>query len=379
MLSAVPGQGCDVAVIGAGVIGCACAFELAEAGARVTVFDARQIGQGASQASAGVLAPDIEGHDDSALRALGRRSLDMYDVFVRRLADSTNRVIQYSRPGTLEIAVEPAHAERLHTSCNALQQQGIRAHWIDPTALPAVEPLASAGAVGGLLIDGHGFVGVPELTDALAAAAMRASARFAVGARVVSVTPSPGGRLAVHTENGPTAADKVVLAAGSWASQIRLAGIAAPVAVKPIRGQLLHLAWRTEQPLRHVLWGSDCYLVPWLNGRVLVGATVEDAGFDERATAAGVRDLLEASCTLVPHLWQASFAEVRVGLRPASPDGLPIVGESRVLPGLIYATGHFRNGVLLAPLTAALVKGLVMGDPLDAALEVMTPSRIGRL
>jgi len=118
--------------------------------------------------------------------------------------------------------------------------------------------------------------------------------------------------------------------------------------------------------------------VPWRNGRVLVGATVEDAGFDERATTAGVRDLLEAACTLVPHLWQASFAEARVGLRPASPDSLPVVGRSQVVPGLVYATGHYRNGILLTPLTAALVKDLVLGEGDDEALPALTPSRLGR-
>jgi glycine oxidase len=183
----------------------------------------------------------------------------------------------------------------------------------------------------------------------------------------------------VTTENGPTAADRVVLAAGSWASQIHIDGVPALVGVKPIRGQLLHLAWPTAQPLRHVVWSTDCYLVPWRNGRVLVGATVEDAGFDERPTAAGVRDLLEAACTLVPQLWQASFEEVRVGLRPASPDGLPLVGRSHVLAGLVYATGHYRNGVLLTPLTAALVKDIVMDDDSDPALAILNPSRIGRL
>ena len=125
----------------------------------------------------------------------------------------------------------------------------------------------------------------------------------------------------------------MVLAAGSWAGQVDYRRPRRCVDVKPVRGQLLHLAWPTAQPLRHVLWGTDCYIVPWLNGRVLVGATVEDAGFDERATAAGVRDLLEAGCALVPHLWQASFAEVRVGLRPAitrwAADRRPVDGRAR--------------------------------------------------
>lgn len=369
----------EVAVIGAGVIGSACAFELASAGAQVTVFDARRVGQGASQASAGVLAPYIEGHEEGPLRSLGRRSLEMYDAFVQRLMDAAGQVVQYSRGGTLEIALDAHHADNLRRSAEALGREGVGAHWLDASELRAVEPLAAASAIGGLLIDIHGFVGVPEFTETLAAAAMRAGARFALDVRVMSVAPSADGRLMVHTENGPTVADRVVLAAGSWTPQVRIGGVSGSLGVKPVRGQLLHLAWPTAQPIRHVLWGTDCYIVPWLNGRILVGATVEDVGFDERATAAGVRDLLEAGCALVPHLWQASFEEVRVGLRPGSPDGLPIVGNSEVVPGLIYATGHYRNGVLLAPLTAALVKDLVMGNASDPALAVMHPTRIGRL
>jgi glycine oxidase len=295
----------EVVIVGAGVIGSACAFELASAGARVTVFETRRVGQGASQASAGVLCPYIEGHESGPLRALGRRSLDMYDTFVQRLQDASGLLVQYTRGGTIEIALESEHADNLRRSGEALQQEGVAAHWLDPDELRDVEPLAATGALGGLLIDMHGFVGVPEFTDALASAAMRAGARFALEARVLSIDASADGRLVVHTDNGPTIADRVVLAAGSWTSQLRIAGAAAPVHVKPVRGQLLHLAWQTEQPLRHVLWGTDCYIVPWLNGRVLVGATVEDAGFDERATAAGVRDLLEAGCALVPHLWHA--------------------------------------------------------------------------
>ena len=369
----------EVVIVGAGVIGCACAFELASAGARVTVFDARRVGQGASQASAGVLAPYIEGHEEGPLRSLGRRSLDMYDDFVRRVMQATGQVVQYARSGTLEIALESDHADNLRRSIASLQREGVGARWLDATELREVEPLAAGSALGGLLIDLHGFVGVPEFTDAMAAAAMRSGARMALDARVISVTPSADGRLVVTTENGPTTADNVVLAAGSWAAQIRIDGVSASLGVKPVRGQLLHLSWPTAQPLRHVLWGTDCYLVPWLNGRILVGATVEDAGFDERATAAGVRDLLDAACALVPQLWQASFDEVRVGLRPASADGLPIVGRSSVLPGLIYATGHYRNGVLLTPLTAALVKALIMDAASDPALDTMNPARTGRL
>jgi glycine oxidase len=367
----------EVAIVGAGVIGCACAYELVAAGARVSVFDLRRVGGGASQASAGVLAPYIEGHDSSPLRELGRRSLDLYDDFVRRVMKASGLPIQYTRNGTLEVALDTEHADRLRGAAAAFEGAGIDARWVEPDDLRSLEPLAATGAAGGLLVARHGFVGVPELTEALAGAAMRGGATFALETRVLSIASAPNNRVLVETPSGPSRFDHVVLAAGSWAGQVTINGLPG-VDVKPVRGQLLHLAWPTSQPLRHVIWGSDCYIVPWLNGRVLVGATVEDAGFDERATAAGVRDLLEAGCSLVPHLWQASFAEVRVGLRPATRDGLPIIGRSTAVPGLIYATGHYRNGVLLAPLTAAVVRDIVQNASSEPPAAV-APSRLGRI
>ena len=136
----------------------------------------------------------------------------------------------------------------------------------------------------------------------------------------------------------------------------------------------MRLRWQGP-PLTHILWGPDCYVVPWEDGTVLVGATVEDVGFDERATAAGVRDLLDAVCELLPDAWHASFTEARVGLRPATADGLPIIGRSERNPRLVYATGHYRNGVLLAPLTAHLVADLMMGAGEDPILRSVRPGR----
>ena len=143
-------------------------------------------------------------------------------------------------------------------------------------------------------------------------------------------------------------------------------------------GQLLSLAW-TGTPLRRVTWSSRCYLVPWDDGTLLVGATVEEAGFDERTTVAGVRDLLDAACELVPHAWESGFRGARVGLRPATPDDLPVIGLSRAMPNLMYATGHYRNGVLLAPLTAQLVADVMLDNRIDPMLEVVRPSRFGDL
>ena len=167
-------------------------------------------------------------------------------------------------------------------------------------------------------------------------------------------------------------------AAGSWSGEIAIDGIVARVPVRPVRGQLLTLAW-TGTPLRRVTWSSRCYLVPWDDGTLLVGATVEDAGFDERATVAGVRDLLDAASEIVPHAWSAGFKGVRVGLRPATADELPVIGASERAPNVMYATGHFRNGVLLAPLTATLVADAMIDGRNDPLLAALSPSRFGDL
>jgi glycine oxidase len=145
-----------------------------------------------------------------------------------------------------------------------------------------------------------------------------------------------------------------------------------------VRGQLLHVGWNGP-PIRRVTWGERCYLVPWDDGTLLIGATVEEAGFDERATVVGVRDLLEAACDLVPHTWTASFLGARVGLRPGTKDDLPIIGASTALPNLMYATGHYRNGVLLAPLTAQLVADAMLENRIDPALGAVSPRRFGNL
>jgi glycine oxidase len=366
----------DVLVIGAGVIGAAVAWELAAAGAHVRVLDMRRPAAGATQASAGMLAPYIEGHGSEALSTLGQRSLDAYDAFIDRVAADAGRRPLYNREGTLEVARDDAHAARLRASADALAGR-VETRWLEGAALAAAEPLLGPGAVGALLVPCHGFVGAADLSEALVAAARAHGAIVHCDSRVHRISDAGGGLIAVASDRETFTAERVVMAAGSWSGQILVDG-AAPAPVRPVRGQLLQLAL-PNQPLPRIVWGADCYLVPWPGGEVLVGATVEDAGFDERTTVAGVAALIEAACALVPALKDAAFTAARVGLRPGGPDDLPIVGTSSVLPGLVYATAHYRNGVLLAPLTAQLVRGLVMNAPADPALGHLSPARAGRL
>lgn len=366
----------DVVVVGAGVIGCAIAYELARRGASVEVVDERRVGMGATQASAGILAPYSEAHEGSPLLDLAVRSLALFDDFVGRVGADTGIAVRYQRSGTLDVARED-EMSMLRARAEWLARRGVSARLLDAHDLREEEVHLAPDVAGGLLIPAHGCVIAGELTHALAVAARKHGAQLVEGGCVRRITRGDG-RTIVETERGSLSGDVVVLAAGSWSSRIEIAGVALTVPVRPVRGQLLQLGWSGPR-LRRVTWGSRCYLVPWDGGTLFVGATLEEVGFDERVTVAGVRDLLEAACDLVPRAWQAGFVGARVGFRPASPDQLPIVGASRVMPDLVYATGHYRNGVLLAPLTAELVAKLILDRADDAAFEALAPARFGDL
>jgi glycine oxidase len=375
----------DVIVIGAGIIGSAVACELARRGARVHVIDPRgSAGQGATRASAGMLVPYLEGHPSGPLRELGVCSLRLYDGFVSELVEEAGQPIEYERRGSLEVAVDEESAGRMKASVAHLASGGVGAQFLDRQAVREHEPQLAADVFAGILVPDHGYVVVRDLVGALMKSAVGRGA--ALEAAYVTRIVTEGAAVRVETSTGTTfAAGTVVLAAGSWSGRIPIAigegggREAASLPVRPVRGQLLQLEW-PDRRLAHIVWGPDCYVVPWkadgtAPSSVLVGATMEEAGFDERATAAGVRDLLDAACGLLPEAWRAGFAEVRVGLRPATPDALPVVGRSARSPALVYATGHYRNGVLLAPLTARLVGDLVIEGREDPALRLVAPDR----
>jgi glycine oxidase len=285
--------------------------------------------------------------------------------------------VAYRRTGTLQVAMDADAMRELRNSAARLEAQGIVLGLLDAQTARAEEPYLSDEVVGALVVPTHGFTAAGELTRALAVGARRYGAQVIEGSAVRRIAPNAG-ELIVETDRGSLGGTAVVLAAGSWSGQIQVEGIRAHLPVRPVRGQSLRLAWRGPA-LQRVTWGSRCYLVPWEDGTLLVGATVEDTGFEERTTVAGVRDLLEAACELVPQAWKAGFAGARAGLRPATTDELPIIGASRVVPNLMYATGHYRNGILLAPLTAQLVADAMIDNRVDPALEAVSPARFGDL
>lgn len=356
-------------------MGCAVAYELSRRGASVEIVDDRAAGMGATQASAGILAPYIEADPGSPLLELTVRSLELFGPFLECVSATAAMPVTYKRTGTLDVALEPATMARLTALHATLRARGVPADLLDAHAMFEHEPQITSRALGGLVIHVHGFVAAQEFTRAMAAASRRRNVRILEQGRVRQISRH-GRDVVVTTDRGSLSADAVVIAGGSWSGHITIEGTPVSAPVRPVRGQLLHLQW-SGPPLRRVTWGEHKYLVPWDDGTLLIGATMEEAGFDERPTAAGVSDLLAAASHLVPNVRTANFLGARAGLRPGTPDDLPIIGPSSLLPSVVYATGHFRNGVLLSPLTAKLVADMMIDGHHDPMLDVAAPGRFG--
>lgn len=366
-------------IVGAGIIGVAIADALARRGVDVHIVDRRAPGRGASQASAGILAPYTEATPDSPLLAAGTRSLAMYDEFVADVVARSGRPVEFARIGTLELADGEEAAAHLRAHSDRLRELGAASEWLDASDLPRIDVAVAPTFTGALLTHSQAFVRVGALVDALSHAARLSGAVVSTPVDVVEVSRRRGGGVSARCSDGATIdADVAVVCSGSWTGRLRVSN-AGRLPVRPVRGQLLALRWsESRHRPAHIVWGRDAYCVPWSDGTVLVGATMEEAGFDERSTIQGVSSLLDAAVRLLPEARQAELADVRVGLRPAAPDGLPIVGPLHDDPSIVLATAHYRNGVLLAPLTAGAVARFVCDGERDPLLDMASPHRFSR-
>jgi len=320
-----------------------------------------------------MLVPYAEAHGNPPLLELGTRSLAMFDDYVSRVVADTGRAVEYARTGSLEVALDEKDLERLGTAQRIIASAGVPVELLDAHALRNSEPQVTPAALGALWTGPHGFVGVDSLMQALVERARFAGARFESPIEAVSLE-SLSDRVEIRTHDGQYTADAAVLATGSWSQRVRVKHVAA-LPVRPVRGQLLRLHWTTGKLPARIVWSSGCYTVPWSNGAMLVGATLEEVGFDESATVEGVSALTAAVGALLPRARDARLEGVRVGLRPILPDALPAIGPIARAPRVVVATGHYRNGVLLAPLTAELVTRHLLDGAVDPAFRVISPDR----
>ncbi len=360
-----------IIIVGAGVIGLGIAWRLARRGARVTVFDKGTAGAGASHAAAGMLAACAEAEPgEEALVALGRESQARWPAFAAELEAASGIDVELRTEGTLVLALTADdQAQLLH---QLAFQKGLELplDWISAAETRRREPRLAAKLAGAIWSPQDHQVDNRKLAAALRIAAERAGAviREQTAVREISVTNGRA-RGVVLDDGSRAAADVVVLAAGAWSRGI--AGLAPELRppVRPVKGQMLALQMDPGAPLlTHVIWAPGVYLVPRRDGRLIVGGTVEEKGFDETLTAGGVLTLLDAAWRVVPAIEELPIAEMWVGHRPGSRDDAPILGPAPV-DGLIYATGHHRNGILLTPVTADAIARLAFDGEIDAAIR----------
>jgi len=362
----------DVAIVGAGLVGLATAYELAKRDARVTVYDRDEPARAASWAGAGMLAPYSEELPDAAMLAFCRDALDGYPSFVGELRERTGVDARFVRAGTMHVALDEASAAALRARAATYAANGGEVELLDRADALAREPLLSKQCSGAVFVANEAQVDNRRLGRALTAACETLLVRFE---RVEHVTVEADARRVrgLRTPHGFAAAAYVVNAAGAWAGE--LAGVPehVRVPVRPVAGEMLALAVPAGA-MRALVWLGHRYLVPRGDGRLLVGATVEERGFDARVTAGGVHDLLDAALAVAPALAAFAVVETWAGLRPATADGRPYLGET-ALDGYVVATGHYRNGILLAPASAQLIaSAIAAGGAVPAAFR---PQRIG--
>ncbi|HEV3088555.1 MAG TPA: glycine oxidase ThiO [Candidatus Elarobacter sp.] len=361
----------DVLVVGAGLIGLGVAYELAKRGVEVTVYDRAEPARAASWAGAGMLAPFSEEMPDPAMLALCRASLEAYPAFVDELRERTGVDARFRREGTLHVALDEARLAELALHAQTFRHNGGDVAMLSRGDVLAREAMLAKDLAGALFVANEAQVDNRRLGRALFAACESLGVRFE---RTDGIALECDARRVrgLRTEHGFTAAGTVINAAGAWAGELPGVPENARLRVRPVAGEMLALAV-PQQAVRALVWLGHRYFVPRGDGRLLVGATVEERGFDARVTAAGLHDLLDAALAVAPALASFAVVETWAGLRPGSHDGRPYLGAT-ALDGYVVASGHYRNGILLAPLTARLIAELV-AEGSAGALAPFAPGR----
>jgi glycine oxidase len=359
----------DVIIVGGGVIGCSIAYYLAQAGVRVTILERGEIGGEASGAAAGMLVPLDDSLRRGPLDNLRLTSLQLFRSLAESLLDETGIDVEYVRSGVLRITFTEEDATLLRQQVERMQ--GLL-EWVDSETIRALEPRL-APICGGFYFPHLYHVNAGRLTQALAQAAEARGAVLRRGVAVTGLLTDHSRVTGVRFREGRAEARHVVLAAGPWTAafgrQLRM-----PLPVRPVRGQMLAYA---SSPVRHMIaWEEERALLPKPNGFLFVGSTAESVGFRKNTTAKGLSQLRKIATTSVPSLAYVDVASTWAGLRPASPDGLPIVGSVPGWEGVSVASGHFRQGVLLAPITGqSVAQWLTQGETDKLLGAAFAPSR----
>jgi glycine oxidase len=361
----------DVIVVGGGIIGLSIAREAARSGLRVRLLEKGEIGREASAAAAGLIGPQLGAERADPLLSLGLASRDLYPAFARAIAEESGIDPALLERGTLVLARGGDEVAEIDRQCAFQRSIGLAAERMGGEALRRLEPSLDPGCSEGLHLPRDWSLDNVRLVQGLRRAAEQSGVLLLPGSRVDRLLVENGRVVGVEAGAGRFRAGAVVIAAGAWSEEIAGAGVP-PLPSHPVRGQIVCLgpAAAPQRPL----YSHACYIVPRRDGRVLVGSTMERAGFDRSVTAAGLATLTAAAIQLVPVLRDAPFHSAWAGLRPATGDGLPAIGRGAA-PGLLYACGHLRGGLLLAPITARVVTRLLHDEDPGFDLAPFDPRR----
>jgi glycine oxidase len=363
----------DVAIVGAGIIGCSIAFELAKAGMQVCVLERGGIGEESSAAAAGMLSGQHGVTNLGARYQLHVEARELHGRLADDLREQTGIDVGFCRWGLLELLFTPGEVRAADRCCAIQTQAGLRVERLSREETLALEPALAPDLQGSIRYVDEAHVHNGRLTIALAEAARRTGAELRSGAPALALIRERERVVGVQTPTETVYAEAVIVANGAWSSDlIRPLGLMLPV--KPMRGQML--AVRTvPRAVSQIIYGRHMYLVPRPDGETLVGATVEDVGFRKEVTLEGLEELIQAGRHIAPGMMGQPVIRTWAGLRPGSPDGLPLVGPVAGQPGLILAVGHHRNGILLGPMTGVLVKQWLVDHVQSPHLDLLRPER----
>ena len=368
----------EVAIIGGGVIGLAVARALALRGVRdVLLIERNSLGGESSSAAAGMLAPQAEANRAHEFFQLTCQSRDMYPAFAAALLDETGIDIELETTGTLYLAFTEHDEDELQRRFEWQNKAGLPIENLSAPAVRQLEPSINEDVRAALKFPLDTQVENRRLLSALASANERLEVRMETGTAVKSLKIERDRVTGIETSRGFIATGAVVIAGGAWSSLLGAPDKALPdLRIKPVRGQMLCFEPK-PQIARHVIYSPRGYLVPRRDGRLLAGSTTEHAGFEKQVTAAGVHTILRAALEISPRIAALPLTDSWAGLRPRAADTLPVLGPCAEIAGVYYATGHYRNGILLAPITGELIAGAIVDKVFPATLEIFSPDRFG--